>query len=143
MEKFTNSQIGKLTNFENWKMYEFPKFYNFENSQIYRIFSNLKNENSSKKMANFRIICPIDIPHHSKFRQFLFLPFDINQFRCLHLSIFISYFSVSRKFGCSIFERSLTLTKCELSSAILNFFCSKFKRSCVIFVSFKSSKRRN
>ena len=53
MEKFTNSQIGKLTNFENWKMYEFPKFYNFENSQIYRIFSNLKNENSSKKNGKF------------------------------------------------------------------------------------------
>ena len=75
-------------------------------------------------MANFLIACPLDIPHYSKFRQFSYLPFDINQFRCIHFSIFTSYLSDPCKLGSSIFERSL-IFKFGMS-AILKFRCLKY-----------------
>ena len=56
-------------------------------------------------MAQVRVISPI--PHYLQFCRFLYLPFDINKFRRFIFAIFIVYFSNSRKFGSSTFERSL------------------------------------
>ena len=43
------------------------------------------------KTDNFEIVRPFDIPHYSQFFQFLYSPFDINQFRRLNFWTFILY----------------------------------------------------
>ena len=62
-------------------------------------FVNLANENLVPKISNFWIVHPFDIPHFSQFCEYLYLTFEINQFRCFNFLIFISYFNTSRKFG--------------------------------------------
>ena len=95
-----------------------------KNFQILFQFVILSN---TKKLTNFRIVCPFDIPHHAQFCRFSYLPFAINEFRCFIFSIFIFYSSYSRKFGRSTFELSL-IFKFQIL-AILRFDCSKFQPS--------------
>ena len=65
-------------------------------------------------MGNLRLVRLFDIPPYSQFCQFLYLPFDINQF-----SQFLFPILLTHKFYPSIFER-LLICKSE-TSAILNF----------------------
>ena len=75
----------------------FLKFQNFQINKYPKKF-NLKNQNLPTKFVNFGIFRPFGIPHDSQLCQFLYLPFDTNQFRRFNFSIFISYFSDSGKF---------------------------------------------
>ena len=75
----------------------------------------MENYQNSRKLANFEIVCPFDIPHYLQFWRFSYLPFDLKEFR---------RFIFSLSFGRSTFERSLIL-KFEML-AILKFDCSKF-----------------
>ena len=115
LEIFGIFSIGKLTNFHNfttWKINKLSEFFQFGKLSKF------------KKLANFGIVCPFDIPHYSQFFRFSYLHFDINEFRHFIFWIFIFYCSDSRKFGRSIFERSLSFKFNIL--AILKFDCSKF-----------------
>ena len=86
--------LRNFTNFLNWKINKFSEFFQFGKPSKFQ------------KLANFGIVCPFDIPHYSQFCRFLYLPFDINEFRRFIFSIFIFYCG-DHKFGRSIFERSL------------------------------------
>ena len=74
-----------------------------------------EKQSKFQKLSNFGTVRPFDIPHHSQFVRFLYLPFDLN---------FIFYCSDSRKFGRYKLGLSL-IFKFEIS-AILIFYCSKF-----------------
>ena len=86
----------KLCSFPNWKFFEFSKFEVFSIVQIVKlrnfdIFFNLENQSLASKLVNFGIVSPFNIPHYSQSCQSSYLPFDINQFRRLIFSTFISY----------------------------------------------------
>ena len=102
-------------NFTTWKINNFSAYFHFG-----------KLSKFQKKLANFEIVCPFDIPHYSQLRWFWYLPFDINYFRRFIGSLFI-FIVVTRKFGRFTFERSL-IFKFEML-AILKLDCSKFEPS--------------
>ena len=88
-------EIWRFQNCEIWEIFTI-----FQNEKLTRflIFQNGKLTNSlilQFGKYNFEIVRPFKIPHCSRFRQFSYLPFDINQFRRLNFWIFIYYFSVS------------------------------------------------
>ena len=117
-----NFQNGNFSNSPNWTFFEFSKwnffnspncrFLGFSKLKIFRIFQiwsfwNCSNWKIKKfqdifqfgkwkfgsKNWQYGIVRPFDIPHYSQFCQFSYLPFDINQFRRLNFSTFISYSS--------------------------------------------------
>ena len=53
----------------------------------------MENQSLAPKICNFGIVRPFDIPHYSKFCQFSYLLYGINQFRRFDISTFISYSS--------------------------------------------------
>ena len=92
--------------FQNYKFLEISRlnFFEFAKLQIFRIFQtwsfwncpnwkikkfqdffNLENQSLARKIGNFGIVRPFDIPHYSQFCQFSYLFFDINQFRRFNL----------------------------------------------------------
>ena len=104
-------EFGNYWNLPNWKMYKFLKKFPIWKTNIWL-----------QKLSNFRIVRPFDILHYSKFCQFSYLPLNINQFSQFLYPILVIY-----KFGCSIFERSLTFE--FETSTILKFYCLKLQLS--------------
>ena len=88
MQFFGTFQIENFIELSKFKV-----FWNCPNwkTKKFRDISNLKNQSLAPKIANFEIVRPFDIPHHSQFCQFSYLPFVINQFRRFNFSTFISY----------------------------------------------------
>ena len=106
LDIFRIFRIDNLKKCSNWKLLEFSKlkicrilqiwsFSNCPNWKIkkFRVFFQFGKLSKLQKLENFKIVCPFDIPHYSQFCQFSYLPFDINQFRRLNFSTFISYSS--------------------------------------------------
>ena len=121
------SKLDIFLEFSKSKINKFPECYSIKNLQVSRIFSIWKTEIWLKKLVNFGIVRPFEISNFSQFCQYLYVPFDINQFRRFNFSIFISYFNESHKFGRSTFEQFLIFK--FKTSGILKFYCLKFKSS--------------
>ena len=73
LQIFQIFQTWSFWNYSNWKIKKFQDFFNLENQSL------------ARKIGNFGIVRPFDIPHYSQFCQFSYLFFDINQFRRFNL----------------------------------------------------------
>ena len=100
LEIFLIFEIEYFWNFPNCEflgfIVEIRRLTNFSN------YFNSENQILALRISNFGIVRPFDIAHSSKFCQFLYLPFDMNQFSHFLFSIVVTRTS---KIARSIFER--------------------------------------
>ena len=73
--KFVNNQITWISELKNLTNFQNFTFWKIKISSDFFQFGKLSK---FEKLANLGIVCPFGIPHHSQFRQFLYLPFDMN-----------------------------------------------------------------